>query len=250
MLGHCMGAVSGRLLPVLLILTSGFVVVAAGSAGAAALRTGHSTTAGEQALLVLHRNVVVRKAPNARAPAVAMVSARTPLTGSAMVLPVLQRALGPAGARWLRVRLPSRPNGATGWLPADAGSLSGTYWEIVVHRGARRAVVLENAAVRASFPVVVGKPSTPTPLGTFFVVEKLRLAAGVTEGPWALATSAYSDVLREYAGGPGEVALHGVVGFTAPLGTFSSHGCIRFANAAITWIAHHVGRGTPVVIKR
>ena len=98
--------------------------------------------------------------------------------------------------------------------------------------------------------MIVGKPSTPTPLGRFFVTEKLHIAPGVPEGPWALATSAYSDVLQEFAGGPGQIALHGTVGLDAPLGTFSSHGCIRFANAAITWLAHHIDAGTPIVVER
>jgi lipoprotein-anchoring transpeptidase ErfK/SrfK len=35
---------------------------------------------------------------------------------------------------------------------------------------------------------------------------------------------------------------------SAPLGTFASHGCIRFAPAAISWIAGHVDEGTPVII--
>jgi len=167
-----------------------------------------------------------------------------------MVLPVVQSHIGPAGVLWLRVRLPERPNGATGWVPASAGTLSDTPWRIVIHRSKRLAVVLEGAKARATFSIVLGKPSTPTPLGTFFVVEKLHLGAGVPEGPWALATSAYSDVLQEFARGPGQIALHGRVGLTAPLGTFSSHGCIRFANAAITWIAAHVGAGTPVIVER
>jgi lipoprotein-anchoring transpeptidase ErfK/SrfK len=102
--------------------------------------------------------------------------------------------------------------------------------------------------VRANYTVIVGHPATPTPLGTFFVVEKLHLAPGVTEGPWALATSAYSNVLYEFAGGAGQVALHGIVGLRAPLGTFSSHGCVRFGNDAITWIAEHVDNGTPITI--
>jgi len=174
----------------------------------------------------------------------------TPLTGEQTVLPVLAVADGPAGGQWLRVRLPMRPNGATGWIPADSGSSGETPWRIVIHRGARRADVLEGTATRATFPVIVGKPSTPTPLGTFFVVEKLHLGPSVPEGPWALATSAYSNVLQEFAGGPGQIALHGIVGLDAPLGTFSSHGCIRFANAAITWIATHVTAGTPVIVER
>ncbi len=167
-----------------------------------------------------------------------------------MVLPVIQRAKGPVGGNWLRVRLPTRPNETTGWVPASSGSLGLTPWRIVVHRRARRAVVLEGAKRRAVFEVVVGKPSTPTPLGTFFVVEMLHLARGVTEGPWAIATSGYSNVLRSFDGGPGQVALHGTVGLSDPLGTFSSHGCVRFAPAAISWIATHVDQGTPVVITR
>ncbi len=98
--------------------------------------------------------------------------------------------------------------------------------------------------------MIVGKPSTPTPLGRFFVTEKLHIAPGVPEGPWALATSAYSDVLQEFAGGPGQIALHGTVGLDASLGTFSSHGCVRFANAAITWLAHDIDAGTPIVVER
>ena len=133
-------------------------------------------------------------------------------------------------------------------MPASAGSITSTGWKIVVHRAQRRVFVLDDGRVRGRFEVVVGKHSTPTPLGTFFVVEKIRLAPGVMEGPWTLATSAHSDVLRAYAGGTGQVALHGTVGMSAPLGTFASHGCVRFAPAAISWIANHVGAGTPVII--
>jgi lipoprotein-anchoring transpeptidase ErfK/SrfK len=248
-----MGSVSGRLLSVIAISITVLVVWAGRSAGASASGAAEKsdrTTIGVQALLVVERRAVARSGPSASAPAMGVVPARAPLTGSAMKLPIVRTAVGPAGGRWFRVRLPTRPNGASGWVPASAGAVNGTPWAIVVHRGARRAVVLEDGVVRRRFSVVVGKRSTPTPLGTYFVVEKLRLAAGVTEGPWALATSAYSDVLHEFAGGTGQVALHGVVGFTDPLGTFSSHGCIRFANAAITWIAGHVGAGTPVIVTR
>ena len=63
-----------------------------------------------------------------------------------------------------------------------------------------------------------------------------------------MATSAHSDVLQEFGGGDGQIALHGTVGLSGGLGTFSSHGCVRFAPAAINWIARHVGPGTPVVV--
>lgn len=200
-----------------------------------------------QRLVVLDRTVTARAQPGAGANAVGTIDARTPLAHEQTALPVIAAVDGGA---WLEVRLPARPNGSTGWIPASAGTTAETAWRIVVHRAAHRADVFDAGARRASFPVVTGKPSTPTPLGTFFVTEKLHLAPGVAEGPWALATSAYSDVLRQFGGGPGQIALHGVVGLPAPLGTSASHGCIRFANAAITWIAAHVRTGTPVIVER
>jgi lipoprotein-anchoring transpeptidase ErfK/SrfK len=162
-----------------------------------------------------------------------------------MTLPVMQMA---QGGQWLRVRLPMRPDEGTGWVLASAGSESTTSWGIVVHRSARRALVLDDDKVQATFPIIVGKPSTPTPTGSFFVVEMLQIAPGVAEGPWALATSAYSNVLEQFDGGDGEVALHGTTGLVGELGTFASHGCIRFAPAAITWIANRIVPGTPVII--
>jgi lipoprotein-anchoring transpeptidase ErfK/SrfK len=219
------------------------------TAGASA-RSGslHETGVGVTTLLTLHRQVDARVAPDSNAHVVATLPVATPLTKAPMTLPVLQTA-GSGNGEWVRVRLPMRPDGATGWVPADAGSGASTPWEIVIHRSKRRAVVFHDGTAQESFSVIVGKRSTPTPLGTFFVVEKLHLAPGVAEGPWALATSAYSDVLRNFDGGDGQVALHGTTGLTGQLGTFASHGCIRFEPAAITWIANRVGPGTPVIIK-
>jgi L,D-transpeptidase catalytic domain len=236
----------------MLIVTAAVVVASGGTADASDGHGRGRTLLGvtQQALLLVARRTVARAGPSGNARAVGIVLDRTPLTRSQMVLPVVEAASGPAGGRWLRVRLPTRPNGATGWIPADAGTVTYTPWRIVIHRARRQAVVLSANRVRATFPVILGKPSTPTPLGTFFVVEKLRLAAGVPEGPWALATSAHSDVLQEFAGGPGQIALHGIVGFTDPLGTFSSHGCIRFSTTAITWLADHINDGTPITIER
>jgi hypothetical protein len=203
-----------------------------------------------QQLVVLDARVAARVAPDAHAAKVALVAARAPLTSTPTALPVVGSAQGPSGGNWLHVRLPTRPNGSTGWIPASAGRLRTTGWRIVVHRAARRADVFFATRRRASFPVVVGKPATPTPLGSFFVVEKVRLAPGVTEGPWALPISAYSNVLQTYAGGRGEVGLHGTVGLDEPLGSASSHGCIRFAPRAIGWIAARIDPGTPVVVTR
>jgi lipoprotein-anchoring transpeptidase ErfK/SrfK len=98
------------------------------------------------------------------------------------------------------------------------------------------------------FLAVVGKPSTPTPQGEFFVEEALALSSGPAGGPFALATSARSNVLQEFDGGPGQIAIHGTDNLSGDLGTAASHGCIRLSTAAITWIAERIGGGVPVTI--
>lgn len=231
----------------LLVATVAFSAASVASAGTSSPR---GSTVGATTLFIVNRPVHARAAPEARARPVGVVPVRTRFTRSRMTLPVIKAAIGPGNAVWVKVRLPKRPDGATGWVPASAGSTGSTRWQIVVHRAERRAVVLLDGRVQRRFPVIVGKPSTPTPLGTFFVVEKLRLAPDVPGAPWALATSAYSYVLSEFAGGDGQVALHGTIGFSGILRTFSSHGCVRFAPAAISWIANHVGPGTPVIVTR
>jgi L,D-transpeptidase catalytic domain len=233
-----------------LFAVAGIALTAAFASLSNATTPAARDTPGAQRLLILHRPVIVRAAPSAAARPIGRIARRTPLTHSDTVLPVLRATVNSSGSSWLRVALPARPNGATGWIHADAGTITDTPWRIVIHRGQRSAVILRANRIEARFPIIAGKPSTPTPLGQFFVTEKLKLAPGVPEGPWALATSAYSDVLHQFAGGPGQIALHGTVGLNAPLGTFSSHGCIRFANAAITWLAHHIDPGTPVVVER
>ena len=70
-------------------------------------------------------------------------------------------------------------------------------------------------------------------------------------GPWALHLTAHSNVLFEYAGGPGRVAIHGARGaLWAEAGTNPSHGCIRVPDPGIGRVAALVTPGTPVIIGR
>jgi hypothetical protein len=149
---------------------------------------------------------------------------------------------------WLRVMLPGRPNGSTGWIVERGTRRLTTGWRLLVHLGSRSVVVLRHARRVASFAAVVGKAATPTPVGSFFVEETVALDAAEPGGPFALALSARSDALREFDGGPGQIALHGRDGLGGRLGTAASHGCIRLSSAGITWLAERIGPGVPVEI--
>jgi lipoprotein-anchoring transpeptidase ErfK/SrfK len=98
------------------------------------------------------------------------------------------------------------------------------------------------------FRAIVGKGSTPTPRGEFFVEEVIQLPARAVGAPFAFALSARSNVLQEFAGGPGQIGLHGLGNIGGTLGTAVSHGCVRLDNGALRWLITRTGPGTPVTI--
>lgn len=216
----------------------------AASAQGAAGATGLPVT---RPLVVLRDSHTARVRPDADATRIERVASRRPLTRVRTVLPVL----GEAGhGAWLRVRLPGRPNGHTGWISSAGTRSETTEWRLVVTLSARRVTVFRDGQTVRRFPAIVGKRSTPTPRGRFFVEEALRLAPSAPGSPYALATSARSNALSEFDGGPGQIALHGRAHLLGALGTAASHGCVRLTTNAITWLARRIGAGVPVTIMR
>ena len=105
------------------------------------------------------------------------VVARRPFTGESTALPVVGAFTATDATRWLQVRLPGRPNGRTAWIDSRATIGSSTPWHIVVDLAGRRVVVYESGRAVRSWPAIVGKASTPTPTGEFFVEEAIVLPA-------------------------------------------------------------------------
>lgn len=214
-------------------------------AGADGLRVPAS-----QPLAVLLHGHTARTKPSAHASRVESVDDRRPLTRTRTVLPVLGHATSRTGGSWLRVRLPGRPNGHMGWISAHRTKRTSTDWHILVKLSTRRVTVYHDGLVRRHFRAVVGKPSTPTPRGVFFIEEALALSSYEAGGPFALATSARSNVFQEFEGGPGQIGIHGTANLTGALGTAVSHGCVRLGTRAITWLARRIGAGVPLTIMR
>ena len=91
---------------------------------------------------------------------------------------------------------------------------------------------------------VASPPSSASPArphrAVFAVYERARQPdPSAFIGPWALHLTAHSNVLRNYGGGPGRIAIHGRSGASLrdPLGSGRSHGCVRVANSDIRWLA-------------
>ncbi|MDP9223936.1 MAG: L,D-transpeptidase [Actinomycetota bacterium] len=196
----------------------------------------------QELVTLLHPHEIRSEAAGSAAP-LGLVPARTPITEARTVLPVVAR-----NGQWSMVRLPGRPNGHTGWINGAATARSVTSWHIGVDLSHRQVTVYRAGRPVRVFAAVVGKPSTPTPTGEFFVQESIALRPTQVGAPFAFALSARSNVLQEFGGGPGQIAIHGLKNIGGVLGSAVSHGCVRLRNEAMRWLAVRIGSGVPVTI--
>jgi lipoprotein-anchoring transpeptidase ErfK/SrfK len=222
--------------------------VVGAQAPAPAIAAAPPAASASQELAVLLSGHAVHRRPQSGSRVLLTVPAVRPITGERTALPVIGHAHSGVGVAWLRVMLPGRPNGSSGWIAKRGTRSQLTGWRIAVSLAARRVTVFRDGRALKRFAAVVGKPSTPTPTGSFFVEETVRMGAGQPGGPYALALSARSDALQEFEGGPGQIALHGRDNLGGVLGAAESHGCVRLATQSIDWLARWIGPGVPVRI--
>ena len=227
-----------------LLCGAAVAVAAPGPAGAReTARVG-----GAQQLALLSHATVARTRPSLGARAITKVKAFRPITGSNTVLPVTGHAKDATGARWSRVLLPGRPNGHSGWVRDREITATTTSLRVIVDISSRKVTAYRDGRLIRSFSAIVGAPSTPTPTGHFFLEETVKLSASTVGAPYALALSARSNVFQEFAGGPGQVAIHGTRNVGGVLGTAVSHGCVRVAADVAAWLALNMDPGTPIAI--
>jgi lipoprotein-anchoring transpeptidase ErfK/SrfK len=154
------------------------------------------------------------------------------------------------GETWLKVLLPRRPNGSSGWVQRDQVQIKPVTHEVVVDLSSRTASLLRGRKKLRSFRVGVGTASTPTPTGRFYVTVKLKppQISADAYGAWALGLSGYSEVHQSFGTGDGQIALHGTYR-PQLLGQPVSNGCVRMDNETITLLAETLPLGTPVTIQ-
>ena len=127
---------------------------------------------------------------------------------------------------------------------------------IVVRRESRRLQLWRGMRLVATFPVAVGTPSYPTPLGRYSVVSKLR------NPTWNPPSSPWAARLGPVPPGPANPLGTRWIGTSAPgigihgtpapwtVGTAASHGCIRMYMSNVEWLFERVNIGTPVFFIR
>jgi lipoprotein-anchoring transpeptidase ErfK/SrfK len=149
---------------------------------------------------------------------------------------------------WFRVRVSFYPNGTLGWIRAGTMSTSRIRTRIIVDLSRHRLFLYKRGRVVLSAPAAIGKPSTPTPRGRFYVTQRFILTnPGGPYGARALGISAFSNVLRSWRDG-GPVGIHGT-NEPFSIGQPVSHGCIRLPESAMLALFRHVPLATPVIVR-
>jgi L,D-transpeptidase catalytic domain len=191
--------------------------------------------------------VAARRAPRVSAPVITQLATRTP-EGTANIVSVLGARQAATGRLWLHVRLPVLPNGTTGWVPRNAlGGYGLLATRLSVDLDSFQMTLYRGRRVIFTADVGVGKASSPTPTGEFYIRDKVTDFNNPFYGPVAFGTSARSATLTDWPGG-GFIGIHGT-NEPGLLPGAISHGCIRLANPDIIKLAHLMPVGTPVTIR-
>ena len=169
--------------------------------------------------------------------------------GYPTVLGVLSRIVDEScRPQWYRVQLPVRPNGTVGYVRARDVALETVRTRIEVDLSERRIDLLRDGERVMRLRAAVGSSLTPTPVGTYYVNQRLvvRDPHGPF-GPAALGISAFSPVLQEWTQG-GPVAIHGT-NVPSSIGEAVSQGCLRVDNEKLLALFDATVAGTPVLIR-
>jgi lipoprotein-anchoring transpeptidase ErfK/SrfK len=146
---------------------------------------------------------------------------------------------------WYHVLIPVRPNGATGWVKASDVQVTTNRNYLRVSISQFRIDLYAGGVWQRGFRVAVGKPSTPTPPGHYYILASQAVpSAPYTPGIFALSGFA-PQALPGFLG-----ATLGIHGWTdsSVIGTRVSNGCVRLASRDMDQILHSLLLGTPVDI--
>ncbi len=208
------------------------------------LRQKNRTTAAPVRATVAQATVPrvgVYTTPSAAAPVRTLPNPQP--SGAPLVFLVREQRRG-----WVRVLLPVRPNGSSGWIHAAQVRLFHHDFRIVVALDAHTITVYRGTQIIDREPVGIGRKDTPTPGGLYYTKELLRPPnPNGPYGVYAYGLSGFSNVLTSFAGGDGVVGIHGT-NDPSGLGKDVSHGCIRMSNAGISKLARILPLGVPVQI--
>ena len=130
--------------------------------------------------------------------------------------------------------------------------------KIVLELGRRRISLLDNGKVLGSWPVAIGDPTTPTPTGSFLVINKVvNPQYQSTKSGNVNATIGPNGPLGDrwigfHSQGPNQFGIHGTPtawAWAVQQGAAVTQGCVRMLGDHVRALFDRVSVGTPVIVR-
>jgi lipoprotein-anchoring transpeptidase ErfK/SrfK len=231
-----------------MVFVLGFIFAAVLSGGLGGKGNEETLTRCDEGSVIgqlVKSSVRVRRSAEASSRTVHTFSKMLPY-GVPTVFSLGDTSISSSGDVWYKAMMPAKPNGVTGFVPKTAVRLSVTPYRLVVDLSKKQMLLYQGCTVVSKYKVAIGKPSTPTPTGRFYLTGLFQAARTSAYGPYAFSTSAFSKVLTDWPFG-GIVGLHGT-NDNSSIGRAVTHGCLRVFNKDITRLANAIPVGTPIDI--
>ncbi|MDP9327753.1 MAG: L,D-transpeptidase, partial [Actinomycetota bacterium] len=134
--------------------------------------------------------------------------------------------------RFGELAVPYSATGTMGWIPLRGLQHRSTFLQVDVDLSRHRVVVERRGRVLFGTPAAIGAPSSPTPIGRYFVTDRVSFPSGGALGRYAFGISGIQSHLPDGWTAGDQLAIHGT-NDPASLGRSVSAGCVRVSAAAL-----------------
>jgi hypothetical protein len=194
-------------------------------------------------LVHVPRTLQARARPNGAAAQVGVVPAGSKYYGFPIVAWVEKVS---ANGRWGRVELPYTWPRREGWIRLAGLRRDETRVRVEVDLSAHLVTVRKFGNVLFRAPGATGAPSSPTPVGEYFVTDRVPFSGGYL-GSFAFGISGIQPRLPAGWSGGNQLAIHGT-NDPSSIGRSVSAGCVRVSESTLDRLIPLLVYGTPVIV--
>jgi lipoprotein-anchoring transpeptidase ErfK/SrfK len=149
--------------------------------------------------------------------------------------------------RWGLVELPYTWPRREGWIRLRGLQRETTRVRVDVDLSRRMVTVTRLGKVLFRAPGATGGPSSPTPVGEYFVTDRVPFSEGGALGSFAFGISGIQPRLPAGWSGGNQLAIHGT-NQPSSIGRSVSAGCVRVSESTLDRLMPLLGYGTPVIV--
>ena len=150
--------------------------------------------------------------------------------------------------RWGLVELPYTWPRTEGWIRLEGLRRETTRVRVEVDLSSHMVTVRKFGAIVFRAPGATGAPSSPTPVGEYFVTDRVAFPAGSYLGSFAFGISGIQPRLPAGWSGGNQLAIHGTNN-PSSIGRSASAGCVRVSEATLDRLLPLLRYGTPVIVR-